>query len=395
MKSIRRLYFYLVAFISIEVVLWGLILLLRSILDDKVSGGADDLAQALALILVGVPIFLVHWLWAQRASAREEEEKTATLRAVFLYGILLATLIPVVQNLLAFINRSFLGVVRLEYSRSFIGGTQTLTDNAIAIGMNLIVAAYFWNVLRSEWTTLPDTENFSEVRRLHRYIWTLYGLLMTVLGAQQILRFLFYIPGEVLGELGRETLVNGIALLAVGTPLWIYTWRVIQDTLSDPSEMGSILRLGILYILALGGVITVITVSFNIASEILHILLGQDSTFSEFIDKIGGPLSIGIPLGAIWAYYGHWLTRHIESVGDKVREAGMKRPYNYILAFIGLVVAFIGVGMLFSFIIDMTTSRAFVMGSGNRSALASSISSLLVGLPLWVMNWRPMQADAL
>ena len=68
MKSIRRLYFYLVAFISIEVVLWGLILLLRSILDNKVSGGADDLAQALALILVGVPIFLIHWLWAQRAS---------------------------------------------------------------------------------------------------------------------------------------------------------------------------------------------------------------------------------------------------------------------------------------------------------------------------------------
>ena len=31
MKSIRRLYFYLVAFISIEVVLWGLVGLLRSI----------------------------------------------------------------------------------------------------------------------------------------------------------------------------------------------------------------------------------------------------------------------------------------------------------------------------------------------------------------------------
>ena len=66
MKSIRRLYFYLVAFISIEIVLWGLVGLLRSIVDDNVSGGADALAQALALILVGVPIFLIHWLWAQR-----------------------------------------------------------------------------------------------------------------------------------------------------------------------------------------------------------------------------------------------------------------------------------------------------------------------------------------
>ena len=54
MKSIRRLYFYLVAFISIEVVLWGLVSLLRSIVDRSISGGVDALAQALALILVGM-----------------------------------------------------------------------------------------------------------------------------------------------------------------------------------------------------------------------------------------------------------------------------------------------------------------------------------------------------
>ena len=151
MKSIRRLYFYLVAFISIEIVLWGLVGLLRSIVDDSVSGGADALAQALALILVGVPIFLIHWLWAQRASARDEEEKTASLRAAFLYGILLATLIPVVQNTLAFIDRSLVQAAGLEVDRAFRAfSEQTLADNLIAILMNGIVAIYFWNVLRLE-----------------------------------------------------------------------------------------------------------------------------------------------------------------------------------------------------------------------------------------------------
>jgi hypothetical protein len=199
----------------------------------------------------------------------------------------------------------------------------------------------------------------------------------------------------VLGELGRETLVNGIALLVVGTPIWIYSWRIIQDSLSDPAEMGSTLRLGILYVLALGGVITVISVSFIIVNEIILIILGQASTFGRFIDEIGGPLSVGIPLGAVWAYYGHWLDRHIQAVGDEVQRAGMKRLYNYILAFIGLVVAFVGVGTLFSFIIDVITSRGFVFGSSDRFTLASSLSSLIVGLPLWLMNWRPMQAEAL
>ncbi len=396
MKSIRRLYFYLVAFISIEVVLWGLVGLLRSTVDETVSGGADALAQALALILVGVPIFLIHWLWAQRASARDPEEKSATLRAVFLYAILLGTLIPIVQNLLSFIDRSLIQTTGLEVERAFRAfSQQTLADNLIAILMNGIVAAYFWNILRGEWETLIDKENFSEVRRLYRYIWMLYGLLMTVFGTQQILRYLFYVPGDVLGELGREVVVNGIALILVGAPVWVYSWRVIQDSLVDPAEMSSTLRLGILYVLALGGVITVITAAWSIVNTIILLLLGQDLTFSDVMQRIGGPVSIAVPLGAVWAYYGHWLNRHIEAAGDAVRQAGMKRLYNYILAFIGLVVSFVGVATLLSFTIDMLTGSGIVLGEAFRSSLASSISSLIVGLPLWLQTWRPMQAEAL
>ncbi len=396
MKSIRRLYFYLVAFISIEVVLWGLVGLLRSMVDETISGGADALAQALALILVGVPIFLIHWLWVQRAAARDEEERTATLRAVFFYAILLATLIPVVQNVLSFIDRALIQGAGLGVGRAFSAfRNQTLADNLIAIGMNGIVAAYFWALLRGEWTTLPGKENFKEVRRLYRYIWMLYGLLMTVFGAQQILRFLLYIPGEVVGELGRETVVNGVALLVIGTPIWVYAWRLIQASLVDPAEMGSTLRLGILYLLALGGVITVITTAAMVVHSIITWLLGADWTFRYFVQQIGGPISIGVPLGLVWAYYGHWLNRHIEAVGDRVRQAGMKRLYNYILALIGLVVAFVGVATLFGFIIDMITGSDILTSDSTRSSLASSISSLIVGLPLWLVMWRPMQAQAL
>jgi uncharacterized protein DUF5671 len=398
-KSIRRLYFYLVALISIEIVLWGLVSLLRSIVDQTISGGADALAQALALILVGVPIFLIHWLWAQRATARDEEEKTATLRAAFFYAILLGTLIPVAQNLLSFLDRSLVQVTGLGVERAFRAfSEQTLADNLIAIVMNGIVALYFWRILRSEWTMLSDPqkgENFTEVRRLYRYVWMLYGLLITVFGAQQILRFLLYIPGDVLGDLGRDVAVNGVALLIVGTPIWAYAWRVIQDSLSDPAEMSSTLRLGILYLLALGGVITVITTAFLVINTILSVLLGQDMSFSEFIREIGGPISIGVPLGMVWAYYGYWLNRHIEAVGDRVRQAAMRRLYNYILSLIGLVVAFAGVTSLFRFILDMVIGPGMVMTDTTRGTLSASMASILVGLPLWLVMWRPMQAEAL
>lgn len=399
MKSIRRLYFYLVALISIEIVLWGLVSLLRSIVDQTISGGADALAQALALILVGVPIFLIHWLWAQRAAARDEEERTATIRAAFFYAILLGTLVPVVQNLLSFIDRSFVQVTGLGVERAFSAfREQTLADNLIAIIMNGIVAFYFWNILRGEWTMLSDSlrrENLTEVRRLYRYLWMLYGLLMTIFGTQQILRFILYIPGDLLGELGREVVVNGIALLVIGTPVWVYSWCLIQDSLSDPAEMGSILRLGILYLLALGAVITVITTAFMVVNSILMWILGADWTFPDFVQQIGGPLSIGVPLGFVWAYYGYWLNRHIEAVGDPVRRASLRRLYNYILSLIGLVVAFAGVTSLLRFIIDMVIGPGILMTDTLRRSLAASMASIIVGLPLWLIMWRPMQAEAL
>ena len=49
MKTVRRLYFYAVALISLEVVLWGLINLLRSIIDETVGGGAEALARGTRL----------------------------------------------------------------------------------------------------------------------------------------------------------------------------------------------------------------------------------------------------------------------------------------------------------------------------------------------------------
>ena len=394
MKTVRRLYFYAVALISVEVVLWGLINLLRSITDETIGGAADALAQALALVLVGVPIFLFHWLWVQRSSAREEDERTASLRAVFFYSVLIGTLIPAVQNLLALVNRVFIEAVKLDISRALLGGSQTWSDNLIAILMNGVVAAYFLYVLRREWISLPGKENFADVRRLYRYIWVLYGLAMVVFGAQQTLRFLFYVPSNMLGDIGRETLVNGIALLVVGTPLWIYTWRVVQNSLAETSEKDSNLRLGILYLLALGGVITVLTTTAIVVETLLRKLLGADINTTDLIHQLGGPISIGVPLGAVWAYYGHWLNRHIESIPDPIRQAGMKRLYFYILSALGLGGAFIGVAILIKFIIDLTTGGSLTLDDALRSNLAGAISLIVAWLPLWLFTWRPMQASA-
>ncbi len=396
MKTIRRLYFYLVALISLEVVVWGVISLLRSIINGKdVVNGTETLAQALALIFVGVPIFLFHWLWSQNTSAKDDEEKTASLRAVFLYGVLLATLIPAVQNLFALINRTFLSTANISTYRAVIGGSQTFTDNILAILINLLIAAYFWNILRSEWLTLKDTENFSEIRRLYRFIWMLYGLLMIIYGAQQALNFAFTLSTNVLGGIGRETIVNAIALLIIGTPIWYFSWRILQDVLPDSAEKESILRLGILYLLALSGVITTLTATGNLLYVLLIHLLGEISTSADFLQKIGSPISIALPFGVVWAYYGHWLNQQFAFDENTTRRAGKKRVYLYILSALGLAASFIGVASLLTFIVDMALDNSYLSDGGFRYSLAGALSTLAVGLPLWLIAWRPMQADAL
>jgi len=395
MKTIRRLYFYLVALISVEVVVWGLINLLRTMfLSGLALPGADILAQALALIFVGVPIFLVHWRWAQNVSSRDPEEASAVLRAVFLYAVLLGTLIPVTQNILAFINRTIMTGAGIDPLRSIVGGGQTWIDNLIAIVLNLAAAAYFFNVLRANWRTLAERESFADVRRLYRYIWVLYALLMTVFGVQQVLRFMFYLPTSVLGPQGREIFINGLALIIVGTPVWVYTWNMCQVALEEPGETHSGLRLGVLYLLALAGVVSVLSTSGIVIDLVLRRLLGDPMPWRELVSRIGTPISIGVPLAAVWSYYGSWLGREIASVGDQARRAALKRFYFYILSLIGLVATVTGLAFLFSFLISVLT-RSALWGELLRPQLSGPIATLLAGLPLWLATWRPMQAEAL
>jgi hypothetical protein len=402
MPTIRRLYFYLVAFISLEVVTWGLIGLLRSIVSSALVDMAGALSRALALVLVGAPIFLFHWRWCQRAAARDAEERTASLRAIFFYALLLAALIPVAQNILALVNRALLVLAHAAPARALVGASQSWPDNLIAIGVNGLVAAYFWNALGAAWKSLPDSENFSDVRRLYRYLWLLYGLGMTVFGAQQALRFIFDLPqaNYLIVGAGQQSFFNGLAMLLVGAPLWVYTWRICQDALpvsspkGDPVERGSNLRLGALYLLALGGAISALAAGGTLLELVLRYLLGEPLTAYEFIRKAGGPISLGAPLAAVWAYYGGWLGRQIRADEDESRRAGKKRFYAYILSALGLGAALTGLALLLSFIVDLLVSYE-VWGDVLRPRLAASLATLAVGLPLWLATWRPMQAEAM
>ena len=397
MRTIRRLYFYLVALISLELVLWGIIGLARSILVslDAFQAGAAQLAQALALVMVGLPVFLFHWLMAERFTRQDMDERASSLRAAFLYGVLLGTLIPVVQNIIALVNRPVLVGMSLSSQRAFVGGSQVWTDNVIAILMNLLVAAYFLYILRRDWRVIQPADNYTDMRRIYRWIWMLYGLGLTITGVDTILRFLLSYGVTSLG-LGsqRHLVVNGIILTLVGAPIWVHAWSALQKSLSEPAERRSLLRLGMLYLLSLAGAVVTLAAGGFIMDDLLRLVFGLHASIPAFVQSISEPLAVGVPFLGIWLYYGRILDRTMAEVSDTPRRTGMRRVYYYILSALGLTVAFIGLAKLVSFLVN----RLFTLGlAGDQifSMLSAALALMLVGIPLWLLAWRPMQVESL
>jgi hypothetical protein len=397
MIVIRRLYLYAVTFVSLLVVLWGVIGLLRSVFAGAEIGGVSRLAGALSLILVGVPVFLIHWTLAQRLALKDAEERSARLRAIFLYGSLLALLVPAVQNFLALLDRAFLVALGQPAFRAMVGGGQSLSDNLVAIFLNVAVAAYFYTVLRADWRAAPLGDGYPDTRRLYRYLWMLYGLAMLVFGVQQVVGYLLE-SWQSAGVGMQQLLANGLALLVIGVLLWVFAWGRIQRSLIEPAEAQSLLRLVVLYILTFIGMgVTLVSAGFGldallrlVFADISQVISGLAGLLGEFSMS----LSLAIPFGFLWVYFGRILAAEMNALPDEPRRAELKRLYDYILSLAGLVATFVGLQMLIAFLLDVLLSQQVVWGSALRRNLAAALSTLVIGLPLWILAWRPTLREA-
>lgn len=392
MKAIRRFYRYLVALISLEVILWGLINLARStVAGETLGGGVDQLARSLSLILVGLPVFLLHWLPAQREARQDEDERNSRLRALFLYGALLATLIPLAQNTLALVDHLWLRGLGLPARDAFVGQTQSWMDNLIAILINGVAAGYIFSVERQNWKDLPEQEAFVQTRRLYRYIWVLYGLAMLVFGVSQVLEYVFTLV-ETIGTGPQAELANGLSLLIVGTPLWVFAWLRVQTSLDQAGERDALLRTVLLYALRLIGLGGILIPAGIILDTLLSVVLGQRLSRIEIVTEISPPLSAAIPLAGVWFYYRRNLQLDLTILPKSSQRDGLRRIYQYILVVMGLAATFLGGHMLLSYSIDGTLSDPELDTTLLRERLSAAISTLVVGAPLWGFVWFPLSA---
>jgi hypothetical protein len=394
MRTVRRLYFYLVAFISLEVVMWSIITLARTLFDaSTLNNIGDQIAGGLAFLIVGLPIFLFHWFFIQRDISHDAEERSSRLRELFLYGIFLATLIPIAQNVIALLNRITIHLFELDNTFAFLGSNQTVADNLIAISVMIITFAYFRHIVQNEWTANTTGNDLPGTRRLFRYIWMLYSLALVVFSVVFILQYIFEIPTGF-GNPTRELLANGVAITLVATPLWVFNWRVIQNSLVDREEILSYLRLVILYLLALGGIITTLSCAGIVIATFLRVILQKETfTAAELLNQISSTLSITIPMGVIWGYFGREWNNTIAEESDPLRKDALRRLYFYILSLLGNIAVFAGIQQLLTVMIDILLGHS--AGLANYAdSISNALSMLIIGLPVWLRYWPGLQSQA-
>jgi hypothetical protein len=111
-----------------------------------------------------------------------------------------------------------------------------------------------------------------------------------------------------------------------------------------------------------------------------------------------------------WAYYGHSLSAELkappaqpnqqegQSQADLERDwlgrARLRRLYFYVLAFLGLLAAFVGMQIICTDLLGLALGGVTLGIITLRNQLAAAIAAALMGLPLWILTWRSMAKEA-
>ena len=388
MSNARRWYIYLVGAISLQAVIWAIIALLRNLIIFGINRSA--VAFQVAVLIIGLPVFLIHWLWGQRLADKEKAERGNTLRRLYLYGMMAAMLGPFMTNLYDLIRRLFKGINPLQsHAYRQLSAGNAIIYHVIAIIVLGLLWFYHQRVSSEDTKATPEMGGAATVRRLYVLGFSAAGLTMVTLAIIHLVRWVMLQFGNhVYSNSGLDVgLTNELTRIIIGLPLWLIFWRWAQRLYDGPNEEErySALRKFYLYSAIFIGAIGVIGWSTMILAEFIGDLLKVTLSGGD----IRTPLPIITGMGMLWFFHATVL-RSDAQFEETTRQAGVRRLYAYLIAAIGLSGLLVGLTGVITVIIQ-SLDRGF--GTSLKEALAYSIAGVIVGLPTWFIPWRQMQAQ--
>jgi hypothetical protein len=384
MSSIRRLYIFLVCAISLNALTWAVITLTRHLIAPLGFTPTSTIAFQIAVIIAGLPIYLVHWLWAQRAAAREAEERTSTLRYLYLFGMLAAFVVPFIVNAAALVETGLQASFGILQDDAF----RLILRNVIALIPLALQWFYHTQIIRR--ADAPLHGERGTLQRLYVLAFSAVGVALVTIAAIDILRLILFQFGrsDVIAS-NINQIVGDVSNLVVGLPLWLIFWRWAQRLFDSnrEEERHSALRKLYLYAIVFVSVVTVVSNATLLLSGILQRLLGL-SPDGDWRNHL--PLIIGA--GVLWAYHSTILRKDAAQHVEAATQARVRRAYLYLVATIGLLALVGGVGGNISVLIRSLADVIF--DTSLREQVAWFTAALIAGLPVWLIPWRQAQLAA-
>ena len=362
--TVRRLIVYTLLFALVTIAAIGLGGLLERLLDlgtQLAVGGVADLALSLAFALIGGPLAAVLWWVVWRRLADESE------RASLAWGLYLAVM----------------------YTVSLITATSALLGAATALVSGRWLPSDFsagaiWALVWAwhRWMWRHPVKHPTRLGTVPALAGSVYGLIIGIGGAVNAL-------GSLLDNAIRGTFEQGIA----GSPWWqvplealiwaaagvaIWWWHWFHDgtrRLNTRLAAVALVVVGVLGsgVVMLAGLGTSLFVALRLAFD-------PSDPAAEILRPLGTALAAASVGALVWLF-------HRRIAAD--RSDGTRRATMLVMSGIGLVAAASGIGVILN--ATLATLVSPLAASGTRALLLGGVSALVIGGPVWWLNWKPMR----
>jgi hypothetical protein len=409
MQTARRLYLYLLSGIGLGVLVSGISLLLTALfgalgLGSGPTFGGDTalrerLTLATALTVVALPVWLIHWLAAERSvrpgRPNADDERSSGVRGLYFAVAMAALLVAAASAAITLVETVVLVISGTSIaSRNPAGELALFLAAGIAWGYHLTVRA-------RDWGRGPISGAGAWLPRTYLYGAALVGLLVVLFGVVDLLGMAIDL-GLRSGEatFGGESwwampLAGIVARIAVGWAIWLGHWWYAGRLLADAGHRGSAersARLRLVFYVALLVVATAATIGYagQAMRVLLEIALGvSDLATSSAMAEVGSAAAAAVIFAAAWWVHARWLHHESGSLGDPARRETAWRLAAYPLALVGLAYGAVGVAWLISLVIEVAIGggRPFIGTDLLRVQLASALPYALLGMALWLWQW--------
>ena len=429
LPAVQRAYFYVVLLVAIHMIVLGVANLLRvgaEIALDAPSGGFTGLpfvfaefnrpreqyreqaSLAIALLLVAVPAWYLHYRAADGAAQRSPQERGTALRSAYLQLVVLITALLVFgygQRVLRLVLQATFAAdvpfFRLEpsWEPRAAGALAMVIAAAAALVFHLRVAA-------TDRASGALSGRAAEIGHLVRYALAAVGLVffavtlattLTSLWHQLLFPFpveaappgVFVFRPSTVDQL-RLDLVNALPALATGAALWLGAWvpaqRAVQRV-GDVERSSVARRLAIYLVIA----VSALVVLFNLMTATATILaraLGESPYDPDLGRQLGSPGIFALVFATVWWYHRRVIEGEASRETEAGRAAGIRRGYYYLVAAIGLAMAAIGAAGA----IGAVGSGLLRLADHDARETATWIALVFVGGPAWAFHWRAQQS---